>query len=687
MPRKKPSRHEPYRKRIANCAFFACAAIIAFAACAGEADAQSMDYSSLQALFGEPVTTSATGSPQRASDVPASMVIVPQDEIRRSGAYDIPDVLDHVVGLDVLQWTDDDSDVSVRGYDQAGSSRLLVLVDGRQVYADYYGFTPWSTLPVELDGIRQIEVVKGPNSALFGFNAVGGVINIITANPLYDDLNTASVSIGTQGLAEGSAVGTFKVADGAAVRVELGGRTDNDFSTTAPDFFSSVRQGNDRGSANLRGEFQVADNIEFGIEGTHSQVDEAEVSPVNIPVFVHYGTNSLKGDLGADTSFGLLHATAYSNWIRAQYVFGAPVPPGVDSPTYNNQTVVAQLEDVLKIDADDTLRASIEYRSDAANTSPVAGGNISYDVISASGMWDWKIDPAISLTNALRIDYLTLSRDGSAPSGYPFTNADWNRTITEESFNSGLVWRASDNDTARFTIGRGVQIPNLVDFGATVANETTGSYTGVPTIQPTIVMNYEVGWDRALPALDAHFVASVYHETTEDITSFFAAYVPTSNLPYETSGNVGNSSANGFELSIKGDFLDAWHWGAGYSAEFITDRLDSMLAPDFDRTDFQNTTPNHIVTANLGWAAGPWEADGFLKYESAFYGQTLTALGGAPSLTFVSSYVSIDGRIAYKLTDQVTVSLSGQNITQSSQQQTSGANVERRVIGGVAVAF
>jgi outer membrane receptor for ferrienterochelin and colicins len=676
-----------HRKRIANFTTFACAMATAFTGFVGEARAQSMDYTSLQALFGEPVTTSATGSPQRASDAPASMVIVPQDDIRRSGAYDIPGVLDHVVGVDVLQWTNDYSDVSVRGYNQAGSSRLLVLVDGRQVYADYYGFTPWSTLPVELDAIQQIEVVKGPNSALFGFNAVGGVINIITANPLYDDLNTASISIGTQGLAEGSAVGTFKIDDDAAVRVELGGRTDNDFSTAAPEFFNSVRRGNDRGSAELRGEFQIAHNVELSLEGTHSQVDEIEATPVDAPAFVHYGTNSLKGDLGADTSFGLIHATAYTNWIRAGYVFGTAVPDTTDNTIDNNQTVVAQLEDVLKVGSESTLRGSIEYRSDTVNTGPVGGANVSYDVISASGMWDWNIDPSVALTNALRVDYLTLSRDGSAPPGYPFSNADWNRTITEESFNSGLVWRASDNDTVRFTIGRGVQIPNLDEFGATVASDPGGNYTGVPTIQPTIVTNYEVGWTRDLPTLDARFVASVYHETTENITSIFANVVFANNQFYQTSGNIGKSSANGLELSIKGDFLDAWHWGAGYSAEFIADRLNPMLTPDFDQTNFQDTTPNHTVTANLGWAAGPWEVDGFLKYESAFYGQTLTTLGATPSLTFVSSYVSIDGRIAYKLSDQVTISLSGQNISQSSQQQTSGPNVERRVIGGVAVAF
>ena len=170
-----------------------------------------MDLGALESLFGEPVTTSVTGSPQRASEVPASMTIITADEIRRSGARDIPGVLRHVPGINVLQWTNDQADVGARGYNQAYSSRLLVLVDGRQVYADSYAFTPWSTLPVELADIRQIEVVMGPNGALFGFNAVGGVINIVTYDPHYDDVNTASVTGGTQNLLQGSAVATFKL--------------------------------------------------------------------------------------------------------------------------------------------------------------------------------------------------------------------------------------------------------------------------------------------------------------------------------------------------------------------------------------------------------------------------------------------------------------------------------------------
>jgi len=155
--------------------------------------AQTIDYGALEHLFGEPVTTSATGSPQREADVPANMEIISADEIRRSGADNIPDILQFVAGVDVRRYGIADAEVSVRGYNQQFSPRLLVLINGRQVYLDDYSHTAWQSLPVQIDEIRQIEVVKGPNSALFGFNAAGGVINIITFDPLLDSTNAATI--------------------------------------------------------------------------------------------------------------------------------------------------------------------------------------------------------------------------------------------------------------------------------------------------------------------------------------------------------------------------------------------------------------------------------------------------------------------------------------------------------------
>src|SRR6202789_4669950 len=80
---------------------------------------QAIDYGALEQLFKEPVTTSVNGSPQRVSDVPATMIIITAEDIRRTGAKDIAGVLREVGGIDTLEWGNDNIDVSVRGYDQA----------------------------------------------------------------------------------------------------------------------------------------------------------------------------------------------------------------------------------------------------------------------------------------------------------------------------------------------------------------------------------------------------------------------------------------------------------------------------------------------------------------------------------------------------------------------------------------
>ena len=125
-----------------------------------------------------------------------------------------------VAGLDVRRYGFAAADVGVRGYNETSNPRLLVLLDGQQVYLDDLGRTQWYTLPVTLLEIKQIEVIKGPNTALFGFNAASGVINIVTYDPLYDRrINTAQVGVGTQDYASISAVGTGQISDQAALRV------------------------------------------------------------------------------------------------------------------------------------------------------------------------------------------------------------------------------------------------------------------------------------------------------------------------------------------------------------------------------------------------------------------------------------------------------------------------------------
>jgi iron complex outermembrane recepter protein len=654
----------------------------------GLAEAQSIDYAALEQLFGEPVTNSATGSPQRESQVPATMIIITAEDIRRSGARDIPGVLQHVVGVSVLQTSNDYADVSVRGYNQAFAPRLLVLVDGRQVYADYYGFTPWSSVAVELGSIRQIEVVKGPNSALFGFNAVAGVINIITYDPNNDDVDTVSLSAGTQGLVQGSIVSTWKPSDSIGILLSAGHREGDDFSSPLQPADAGVRRGNERNAVNLGIEWEASDHLQYAVEATYSDARQAELAPLYTMVYNDYETNSIKGSAIADTQIGLLQATVYSNQITSRSFL-----PGVSGIwlTARNRVSVAQLQSISKIAKQHTLRLSAEYRHNTMATTPVPGGDVFYDVAAFGSTWEWQLDPSITLTTAVRLDHWSLGRTGSVPPGYPLTNEDWDRSQTEPSFNVGVVWQASEVDTLRFLAGRGVQLPNLVNLGGLVLPlpfPPGGFASGVPDLDPTIVENYEISWDRALSSIDAQLRVSAFNGRSRDIVAVTGGARPSEGL-FGLPMNIGNSTTAGLEISLHGTLRDEWRWGMSYRGQEIDDDFAAGSSVGVTLTDFENTTPRHVLKANVGWTRDRWEADAYVRYLSRFEGVLGVAIGGAGTaqLVPIPSHAAMDVRVAYAVNDRIAIELSGRNIASSMQRQTSAPDVERAVFATFAMTF
>ena len=646
--------------------------------------AQSVDYGALEQLFAEPVTTSATGSPQRASKVPANMEIITAEDIRRSGARDIPGVLRHIVDVDLLQWGTDDTDVSVRGYNQAYSQRLLVLINGRQVYADYYSFTPWSTLPIELASIRQIEVVKGPSSALFGLNAVDGVINIITYNPLYDDKDAVAVAGGTQDLTQESAVATFKLDDRAAARISAGNRSDSDFSTAVPASMGTrPRMDNNRTAVDFDGVISATDTVQLRFEASHVNVGQFEVDPGYLAQYSTFVANSARAQLLADTHLGLWEASAYENQIEQRsspVVLGTPLD-------FVNRLAVFKIQDIFKLGSDHAFRAAVEYRSDAVDTSSIEGGTISNDVLSASAMWEWSVTHSFSVTSAARVDQLRLGRSGTVPIGYPFSNSDWDRISDEISYNLGFVWQLDSLDVVRVLTGRGVLVPNLVELGALVIQTPYLNLTGVPSLNPTDVKNYELDWDRPISQLHAQFRGSVFYKDTANIFDVAGAFILTSGVPYSVPSNIGESYAHGFTLGLKGVVFDNWRWGLNYRFEEISEEFSSFAQVGKLFVDYDHTTPKHLIVTNVGWARGRWEIDGYARYQSATAGLLLAAAADGTMLVPVAEYVAVDARVAYQLDKQWTFAASGQDLAHAQQRQTTGPNVERQLMGSVTFNF
>src|SRR6202030_3863493 len=124
--------------------------------------------------------TSVSKREQKLSQAAAALFVINQEDIRRSGALNIPDLLRMVPGLDVAQINSNTWAISARGFNHQLSDKLLVLIDGRAVYTPTVGGVNWDTQDVPLEDIERIEVIRGPGATVWGANAVNGVINIIT---------------------------------------------------------------------------------------------------------------------------------------------------------------------------------------------------------------------------------------------------------------------------------------------------------------------------------------------------------------------------------------------------------------------------------------------------------------------------------------------------------------------------
>ncbi|MGC2638776.1 MAG: TonB-dependent receptor [Acidobacteriaceae bacterium] len=136
---------------------------------------------SLEQLGNIEVTT-VSKEPEEVWKTPAAIYVITQEDIRRSGATNIPEALRLAPGVEVARITTGEYAIGIRGFNSRLSRSVLVLIDGRTVYSTFTAGTYWETQDVLMDDIERIEVIRGPGGTIWGPNAVNGVINIITKN-------------------------------------------------------------------------------------------------------------------------------------------------------------------------------------------------------------------------------------------------------------------------------------------------------------------------------------------------------------------------------------------------------------------------------------------------------------------------------------------------------------------------
>lgn len=229
-----------------------------------------------------PAVVSATRMRQSLADTPASMTIIDQEMIRDSGAWDVADLFRLVPGMYVAYNVDKEvvpgHVVSYHGMTDPYAKRMQILIDGRSVYTPLFGGPIWSNIPLALDDIERVEVVRGPNAASYGANSFLGVINIITRHPAEVQGKLVSLSAG-------------KVGSDATLR--YGGRT------TDMDYRMTLQLRGDRGyTSDYDGRFENKIDV-------HTRTDNKRI-----------GNLSFRGDYRINASDELQLQFGYSGGSR-----------------------------------------------------------------------------------------------------------------------------------------------------------------------------------------------------------------------------------------------------------------------------------------------------------------------------------------------------------------------------------
>jgi iron complex outermembrane receptor protein len=133
--------------------------------------------------FEEQVVVSASRSEQALVNAPAAVTLITAATLESSPGSNMGDLLRAVPGLNVTQTSSRDVNFTTRGATSTLATSQLALVDGRSIYLDFFGMVMWDLVPTNLHEIKRIEVVRGPASAVWGANAMTGVVNVITKTP------------------------------------------------------------------------------------------------------------------------------------------------------------------------------------------------------------------------------------------------------------------------------------------------------------------------------------------------------------------------------------------------------------------------------------------------------------------------------------------------------------------------
>jgi iron complex outermembrane receptor protein len=617
----------------------------------GQQGTDDLAGKSLEDLMNTEVT-SVSKKEQKLSQVAAAIFVITQEDIRRSGATNIPDLLRMVPGVNVAQINASTWAISARGFNEQFSDKLLVLLDGRAVYTPTFSGVYWDSLDVPLEDIERIEVIRGPGATIWGVNAVNGVINILTKKAGDTKGGLASGGFGTQDQGLGTAQYGGRIGPKTDYRVFAKYLNVSDFTGTngrpTEDAWHMLRGGM-RADATLssKDSLMVLGDLYSGEEGTIRE-DVISISPPMNGVL-----NTITDVSGGDIVARWTEKQSERSETSLQFYYEHYERNSQDQINGHRNTYDVEFQHHVQALPRNDVIWGVAYR----NSRGDAQGNLNFSFNPASH--------TSQFTSFFAQDEIAI-----VPDRLLFTiGARWgwaDRTGYSVQPSARLLWAASSAQAVWFEVSHAHRSPSALETDARQNIAAFSGPGGVPELESEFgnpnqkdesLLAWELGYRRQFSkrvALDFAAFFNRYSDigSSEPQTPFTETSPPPTHLviPF-VDGNGLHGETHGLEIAGSWQVTERWSLRANYAL------LEMHMHRDPTSQDFE--TPGEIEGSDPRQRAGlrshvnlgrglNWEV-------SADFVDRLRAPG-------IPSYTRVDSGLTWQMKERFTVSVVGQNL-------------------------
>ncbi len=595
---------------------------------------------SLEQLLDTPVHIMGK-KPQQLSDIPAAVFIITQDDIQQAGVRTIPDLLRMVPGMHVTQINSHAWGVSARGFNQLFANKMLVMIDGRSIYAREFSGVWWDQVNLVVADIERIEVIRGPGSTAWGANAVNGVVNIITKSAEDTQGTAMSLAAGDQLQYLFNLRHTEQVGDKSYLRLYAQRRAEQSQNVALDDSYQNTQVG-------------------FRLDSQYSSQDKW----------------TLQGDYYRGYS-GNIDFTRYNPPVEDETFQGGNLLARWqhDFSEHNNLQIQAYIEQyqrdvnyvahdtrILDLDVQQHFRPAKRhdlvwgfdwrhYQQDADNNT----FNFNPADFSES-LFSFFAQDEITLTE--KRWYLTLGTKFEHLQGY-----GW-----ESLPNIRLLWTPNEKRSLWAAVSRAIRQPdwsrargqwpvNYVQEKTHLPLPMTINILPSPNLEPERLLAYELGWREQL-SRDVFADANMYYHEYDKVvgTIIFNRDINpqgvfTANAVHE---NLEKRHRFGAALSLNWQVKPNWKLQGAYT--YINDQNPYKENPD---------QPKHQASLRSHWQINPkWSLNTWLRYYHHLDEGDLNF-----AYIKVAAHTDLDLRLNWQLSPGLNLSLTGINLLKPSHEQ------------------